>query len=99
MKTWNWWEGVSLSSIRAERIDPLNPARMRKRRTPLMFDKKNYSTILPFKEPLVGDKLRQKELIEKYGDQMERRKFDPLLMEDKVRKFTTVFWRLSKDPK
>jgi len=99
LKTWTYASGVSLMSMRAQRIDPLNPTRMRRRRKPLMFDKKNFSVILPFREPLVGGKKRQKELIEQYGEEMERRRFDPMLMEDKVRKFVAVFYQLSQDPK
>merc|ERR1712154_590852 len=97
-KTWNMKCGVALYSMAARNIDPLNPKRMRLRRKPLFFDKKNYNISLPFKEKILGDKFRENELMEKYGEEMERRVLDPLLMEDKMRKFQRVFYQLSRSP-
>merc|ERR1712154_177862 len=97
-KTWNMKCGVALYSMAARNIDPLNPKRMRLRRKPLFFDKKNYNISLPFKEKILGDKFRENELMEKYGEEMERRVLDPLLMEDKMRKFQRVFYQLSQSP-
>ena len=97
-KTWNMKCGVALHSMAARNIDPLNPKRMWLRRKPLFFDKKNMNTTLPFKEKILGDKFRENELLEKYGEEMERRVLDPLLMEDKMRKFHRVFYHLSQSP-
>merc|ERR1719203_126091 len=93
-----WKPGQSRKAISMQGVDPLNPSRMRARRQHLLFNKKNFNVTLPYKEKLIGDTEREQELIEKYGEEMERRKHDPLLMEDKVRKFVTVFYALSRNP-
>merc|ERR1739838_85238 len=70
----------------------------KRRQKPLLFAKKNYSVTLPSKQRVTGSRFRERELIRKYGQDIERRVCDPLMMEDKVRKFRTVLWTLMKNP-
>ena len=75
-----------------EDVDAHNPTRRRKKQTPIMFDKKNFDVVMPFKEYEGGrDAKKVKEWKVKFRGTMKERLSDPLLLKHKMKAFQKVF--------
>ena len=73
-------------------IDPNNPLRRQRKQEHIMFDKKNFDVVMPFKEFEKNDVKKKVEQWKiKCRESITKRKHDPLLMKDKMEQFQKVF--------
>eukprot|EP00484_Ammonia_sp_Unknown_P018995 CAMPEP_0197028136 /NCGR_PEP_ID=MMETSP1384-20130603/7901_1 /TAXON_ID=29189 /ORGANISM="Ammonia sp." /LENGTH=593 /DNA_ID=CAMNT_0042457089 /DNA_START=7 /DNA_END=1788 /DNA_ORIENTATION=+ len=73
-------------------IDPHNPKRRKKTEKHIIFDKINYDVVMPFKEYQTnGVNGKVNEWQTKFADSNEKRKHDPLLLQEKMDQFHKVF--------
>lgn len=83
-----------------KKIDPNSWIRRKKNETHIMFDKKNFDVVMPYKEMEKDeDRQRVKQWKIKYKESVDKREHDPLLIKDKMEQFHKVFDYLANHEK